>query len=362
VGAQPEAVPHLRAKERLLAQLARTYRRERAALATVTQLARFFITDLDLRQAELPWLERVKEWGRALRGIWRWEVFAVDANSITVSTLVTALLLILLGFAVSRRLSRFLGLRLFPRLGLHAGASAALQTLLFYLLVLAFTLGALHMLNVPLTVFTVLGGAFAIGVGFGSQNIVNNFISGLILLIEQPIKVGDLIEVDGSSGRVERIGPRSTRVRTFANIHLIVPNSTFLEQNVVNWTLSDDMVRVKMSVGVAYGSPTREVETLLLQAMRETAGVEVEPAPAVFFADFGDSSLAFDLYLWLKVDSAVDMRRVQSDVRFRIDELCRARGISIAFPQRDVHLDTQKPLEVRVLPAAPPLADPEARR
>ncbi|MFG0315709.1 MAG: mechanosensitive ion channel family protein, partial [Planctomycetota bacterium JB042] len=201
------------------------------------------------------------------------------------------------------------------------------------------------------TAFTILGGAFAIGIGFGSQNLMNNFISGLILLVERPIRVGDLIQVGDLLGIVERIGARSTLVRKPSNVDIIVPNSTFLESNVINWTLSDDTYRTWVSVGVVYGSPLREVSKLLRKAVDEHGLVLKSPEPTLLFTDFGDDALQFEIHFWIRMRREMDRRRVESDVRFRIDGLFREAGIVIAFPQRDVHLDTARPLQVRVAPA-----------
>ena len=189
----------------------------------------------------------------------------------------------------------------------------------------------------------------AIGIGFGSQNIMNNFISGLIILAEHPIKVGDLIDVDGVFGQVERIGPRSSRIRAGDNTHVIVPNSAFLEKNVLNWTVSDDVIRTWVDVGVAYGSPVEEVAEGLQRAVAEEPGVLDSPEPEILFMDFGDNALAFRAYFWVRVARSLDRHRFQSRLRFRIDRIFREAGIVIAFPQRDVHLDSLSPLEVRMV-------------
>jgi small-conductance mechanosensitive channel len=207
---------------------------------------------------------------------------------------------------------------------------------------------ALRIVNIPLGAFAFLGGALAIGVGFGAQNIINNFISGFILMTERPIGIGDLVEVDGVLGRVEAIGGRSTRVRTGENIHILVPNSSFLEKNIINWTLSDARIRSKVTVGVVYGSPVREVERLLLQAARESPRVLADREPFVLFREFGDNALIFEVYFWIQVRAVIERRRIESDIRFRIDELFRQAGVVIAFPQRDVHLDAGGPIPVRL--------------
>ena len=160
-----------------------------------------------------------------IQKLWSAELLSVGGNSISVGTIVTAVILFILGFVISRWLSRLLGRLLHRRVGLERGAAAAFEGLSFYFMLVLFFLLALRTVNIPLTAFTVAGGALAIGIGFGSQNIVNNFISGLILMAERPIKVGDIIDVEGTFGRVERIGARSTRIRTFDNIHIVIPNS-----------------------------------------------------------------------------------------------------------------------------------------
>jgi small-conductance mechanosensitive channel len=235
------------------------------------------------------------------------------------------------------------------RLGMHESGAAALKSLTFYVFVIVFGLAALRFINIPITVFTFLGGAIAIGIGFGSQNILNNFISGLILLAERPIKVGDLIEIDELYGNVEHIGARSTRIRTGMNLEIIVPNSRFLENNVVNLTLADDRLRTCVKVGVEYGSPTRDVTTLLKRAAEEHGRVLNKPEPFVWFVDFGDNSLNFELHFWVIVRNLTDRMRVESDVRYRIDNLFRDAGIVIAFPQRDVHIDTSRPLQIEMV-------------
>jgi small-conductance mechanosensitive channel len=234
---------------------------------------------------------------------------------------------------------------------LEPGAAAAIEKIAYYLSILFVVLFALRMVNIPLTAFTFLGGAIAIGVGFGAQNLINNFISGFIIMAERPIRIGDLIEMEGSIAMVEEIGARCTRIRTGANVHILVPNSRFLERNIINWTLSDKMVRANVSVGLSQGSPLEEVRRLLIRAASEHEKVIQDPAPFVLFNDFGDNALGFDVYFWVSMERVIERRMIESDIRFRIDALFRDAGIVISFPQRDVHLDTASPLDVRVLPS-----------
>jgi small-conductance mechanosensitive channel len=280
---------------------------------------------------------------------------------------VVAILLMLLGYVAAGVLARFLGRIVRRRSKVAEGGAKAIESLAFYALVTFVVLLSLDYVNIPLTAFTLLGGALAVGIGFGSQTIVSNFISGLILLTERPIQVGDIVEIDGTQGTVDRIGPRSTRIRTLDNIHLIVPNSTFLEKNVVNWTMSDNTVRSMVQVGVQYGSDTREVTKVLRRVMDEHGQILEEPEPIVLFHDFADSALVFRAFFWVQMRDVTQRGRIASDVRYRIDRLFAEAGIVMAYPQRDVHLDAARPLEVRLVEreaaaaAASARADGDAR-
>lgn len=223
---------------------------------------------------------------------------------------------------------------------------------MFYVLavaLLAFT--TLDLLNVPLTAFAFVSGAIAIGVGFGAQNIINNFISGWILMWERPIRIGDFLEVADARGTVEAINTRSTRIRRVDGVHLLIPNSQLLENTVVNWTLVDQRTRGAVRVGVAYGSPVRRVAELIELAAREHEAVLTDPPPLVVFEDFGDNALIFDVLFWVLAGADRDLRVVRSDLRFRIEELLGAEQIVIAFPQRDVHIDGTLSLNTPVNPA-----------
>jgi small-conductance mechanosensitive channel len=275
---------------------------------------------------------------------------------ITVGTLCGGLVLLCLGYLAAGMISRWVAAKLLSRLGLNRSAVSPVQSLTFYALLATFTMVSLNVLNVPMTVFSFLGGALAIGAGFGSQNIVNNFISGLILLAERPIRVGDVIQLDGWTGTVTQIGARSTKISTVWNHEVIVPNSKLLETSVVNWTLTDDTIACSVAVGAAYGSPTREVERLLLVAARENPQILAQPEPEVMFIEFGSDALNFELRFWVNLRQTRKIE-VESDLRFRIDELLADRGIVIAYPQRDVHLNVMRPIEVRLSqPATSPLS------
>ena len=214
-----------------------------------------------------------------------------------------------------------------------------LQRILYIIAIAILVITTLDFINVPITAFAFLSGAIAIGFGFGAQNIINNFISGWILMWERPIRIGDFLEVENAKGIVEQINTRSTRIRRVDGVHLLIPNSKLLENTVVNWTLVDGLVRTSVRIGVAYGSSAKKVAELILQAATEQKEVLAQPLPVVYFEDFGDNALIFEVIYW--IDSQVEggLRVSRSRIRFRIDELFEQAGIVIAFPQRDVHID-----------------------
>jgi small-conductance mechanosensitive channel len=209
-------------------------------------------------------------------------------------------------------------------------------------LIVGFTvlgLVTLDLLRIPLTAFAFISGAIAIGVGFGAQNIINNFISGWILMWERPIKIGDFLEMGELRGKVESINTRSTRIRRLDGVYVLIPNSFLLENSVTNWTHKGHVVRSSVVVGVAYGSNVQQVTDFLEQAADEHEGVLKEPERAVVFDDFGDSALIFELLFWANLSGERGLRTMRSDLRYRIDALFRENGITISFPQRDLHVD-----------------------
>lgn len=279
----------------------------------------------------------------AVAGAWRYEVFSVQDQPVRLNTILAGLLLVVFGHRAAHWASALLARTLLRRMAI--GRRAAWQTLWFYALFLAVLLTASSLFRISLTQFSVVSGALAVGIGFGSQNLISNFISGVILLLERPVNQGDVIEIDGLQVTVERLGARSTIVRTRDNTQMIVPNSRLLEQPVINWTLSDDIVRRRIAVGVAYESPTRQVAALLQGAVASMETVRKDPVPLVVFADFGENSLLFELYFWVGL---ADAFTAENELRHRIAGVFAQERIVMAFPQRDVHLGTTKPLEVMI--------------
>jgi small-conductance mechanosensitive channel len=347
--ADAATAPWLREELQAAEALQAAHARASAEAADTRAFLARSLRDLAPPAGERDLLGELRLWLSRVGSVWERELFVVDDRSITVGKITVALVLFVLGVSLSRFFSRLLA-RLVYRRAFTPGAALASESLTFYALLVAFFLVALRTVNIPLTAFALLGGALAIGIGFGSQNVISNFISGLILLVERPINVGDVVEVEGIHGTVDRIGPRSTRIRTFDNLHLIVPNSLLLEHKVVNWTLSDVTVRRQVNVGVAYDAPVREVTRLIRRALDEHGLVLPKPEPKVVLQDFASDALLFRAYFWMRIDAKVAAFEVEGDLRHRILHLFRDAGIVIAFPQRDVHLDAARPLEVRLLP------------
>ena len=265
-------------------------------------------------------------------------IFTISGQEFTLGQLVIIPAVLIVGYLAIHWLARMITSRLVA-LEMEPDVIHLIRRIFFIVGLLVLAITALDLLNVPLTAFAFVSGAIAIGVGFGAQNIINNFISGWILMWERPIRIGDYLEVGGSTGTVESIDTRSTRIRRPDGVHMLVPNSALLENTVVNWTLIDYLTRTVVRVGVAYGSPVKRVADLIKQATTEQEAVLAEPVPSVVFEDFGDSALIFDVYFWVNATAERNLRVIRSDIRFRISELFDTNEIVIAYPQQDVHID-----------------------
>jgi small-conductance mechanosensitive channel len=252
-----------------------------------------------------------------------------------------------LGVVAARILRFVLDEAVFPRMSLPRGVPAAISATVRYLVVTAGFVMAFLAAGLEMSQFTFLVGAFGVGIGFGLQNVVNNFVSGLILLYERPIQVGDVLQVGTLQGRVRRIGIRSSTLATFDGAEVIVPNATLIATDVVNWTLSDRVRRVDIAVGVSYGSDPRAALAILDKVARAHAEVLASPEPAALFVGFGDSALLFELRFWTpEYDAYV---RVGSEVRTAVLAAFKEAGIEIPFPQRDLHLKSGVPDAGRTL-------------
>lgn len=280
--------------------------------------------------------------------LWNHKLITIAGIKLTLGSTILALFLLAFASRISRLVVKILNRRLIEPFVDDKGARNTYQTFAFYGALAGTVTIALTIAGIPLTVFTVVGGALAIGVGFGTQNIVNNFISGVILLVEQPIKVGDIVEVDNIAGVIQTIGTRSTKIKNADDKIFVVPNSFFLEKAVLNSTYEASVVRSTIDFGVAYGSDVDMVEKICLDILLNTEGIKQQPMPLVLFDNFADSTLNFKMIFWADIMTE-NLAVKRSNIRYALNRKFKEFAIEMAFPQRDVYLKTQKALEVRVL-------------
>ena len=262
-------------------------------------------------------------------------LFRIGGTDVTVASLVSFFVFLLLAFVASALIQRGLR-RVYTRRSIETGVQYALNRLVHYVIIGVGVFLALENLGISLTALAGLGAILAVGIGFGLQNITQNFVSGLILLMERPVKKGDFVEVGEVRGTVREIHARATLITTLDNVDVLVPNGDLITQQVVNQTFDDRRIRTRVEVGVAYGSDTELVRRVLERVAAEHESVLADPAPRVWFGAFGDSSLDFALLVW--VPEALVQGQIASDLRFAIDRAFREEGIQIPFPQRDLHL------------------------
>jgi len=285
---------------------------------------------------------------RDLAAAVQFPLFSFGSVLVSLGVLLKMYITIVVAYVIGRTGKHFLLYYVMPRAGLDAGTSQVLSNVAFVIIIGSGIITALLLAGVNFMALGVIGGGLAVGIGFGLQNITNNIISGIILFFERPINVGDVIDVGGTPGTVRQIGIRSTVITTFDNIAIIIPNSEFIAGRVINWSWGDITMRIDIAVGVAYGSDVKLVKQILLDIASRHNLVKDDPAPEVMFSEFADSSLNFDLRIWIK-----DLRQrkyIISDINYMIDHAFRKADIEIPFPQSDVY--------IRSMPETPP--PPEA--
>lgn len=240
-------------------------------------------------------------------------------------------------FWFSSQTKRFLFNRFLAKSGLDRGLQYAIAQIVSNLVLIVGIIIVIDNAGIHLGALTVFAGAVGVGVGFGLQNIASNFISGLVILAERPIAIGDRIEVAGIAGQVQQIRARSTVILTNDNIAIIVPNTKFIDSTVTNWTYGDQRVRFRIPVGVAYGSDVNKVRDVLIAAAREHPAALKDPAPNAYIDRFGDSSIDFELIVWSQ-EMSYKPRRFKSDLNYLIEKHLREAGIEIPSPRRDVRI------------------------
>jgi small-conductance mechanosensitive channel len=325
----------------------------------------------DLHASRRP--ASASEWGQravataaeVARAIWQYELFSateavqIDGRTVTIEHAVTVgksigmLLLLGLGYWGAGRLAALIIRTVGRGVALTPQMARVLQRWVNSILLLVVLLVVLKLARIPLTAFAFLGGALAIGLGFGAQNVIKNLISGVIILFERKIRVGDVVTIGGMSGTVTTVDLRATTVRGFDGIDAIVPNSTLLENQISNWSGGSPDVRRTIAVGVAYGSDIGRAAQIVLRCAQGNPHVLPQPPADVLFEDFAADSLLLRLRYWTRLDSPRGGPGVDSDLRFAIHDALRDAGIVIAFPQRDVHLDVPGTLRVELGGGAP---------
>jgi small-conductance mechanosensitive channel len=293
-----------------------------AIVTTILSLAALvFFTITAINAAGIP-----LSWNAPLPGV-----------SLSLFQIFLLIALLMAVFWISSHTKRFLFNRFLANSGLDRSLQYAISQIVSNVVLIVGVLIVLENTGIHLGALTVFAGAVGVGVGFGLQNIASNFISGLVILAERPITIGDRVEVAGIAGQVQQIRARSTVIRTNDNITMIVPNTKFIDSPVTNWTYGDPRVRFRIPVGVAYGTDVAKVREALITAGSENPHTLKDPAPSVFLERFGDSSIEFELVVWSS-EMSYRPRRYRSDLNFAIEQKFREAGIEIAFPQRDVHI------------------------
>ncbi len=297
---------------------------------------------------------------QTLLKIWAFEVMSfedkveVDGQIITgkipvsLGMLLRALLFFLIGYGIASRIANHVQKTVVSRGHIAEAQAKTLRNWAMIAVGVALVLGALAFLKIPLTVFAFFGGALAIGLGFGLQTLIKNFISGIIVLVERKVRVGDILDVDGIVGTVVEVNTRSSIIRGADDVETMIPNSVFLENRVTNWTLSSSKMRRNVRVGVAYGSNTRTVMDILTEVADRHGKVCKDPAPFAVFEDFGDNALIFVLYFWVELGPHTNPMIVTSDLRMMIEKRFTESGIGVPFPQREMHLTTDTPIQVQM--------------
>ncbi len=309
------------------------------------------------REGLLRWLPRILVWtavaiwlsttlellrvrddvARAWHAVLNFHI-AGSASEITLGGVLGFFLMLAVGYVIASIIRFLLREEVFSRFHLKRDVPDLIASTVYYLLLLLVFFTAVNAGGIELNKFTLLTGALGVGFGFGMQNIINNFVSGLILQYERPIHINDVLEVEGYTGRVTRIGVRSSTLQTFQGAEVIIPNANFISGKVVNWTLSTSKRRAELPIGVAYGTDPKVVLKILLDAANKDENVLTDPSPIAYFMGFGDSSLNFELHFWLMQDS--NWIRVRSEIAMAVMKCLDEAGIEIPFPQRDLHLRT----------------------
>jgi potassium efflux system protein len=317
-------------------------------LMSAQQIFERLVAEINSAVGSIQIAQRVTSfWKDRLHSFWNIELYVIEDNPVTVRKVILAILIVVIGLLLIKFFTRSLQKKIAQRFDIEMNTASAIKRVVNYFFMLMIVLFALRTVNIPLTAFAFLGGALAVAIGLGSQNIFSNFLGGFVIVFQKPIKENDIIEIEGKTASVQEIGSRFTRLKTFDNIDILVPNNYFMNNIIVNWTNIDKTIRGKITVGVSYSSPVRTVEALLYQAMKENLKILTKPAPFVLFSDFRDSALIFNAFFWVDMNYGFK-GAVESELRYRVLELFQANNIEISYPQKDIHIDSLSPIELKI--------------
>jgi len=338
--------------------------RQKAVILQADTERRSWVEAIERIQQTRTITDRAKDLLRSFpdlfRAVWHFELFSIEdsvevagqkvvtSRGVTVGKSVGALLIFIVGYLTAVFLGRRAQIAMVSRFGIGVHQANVIRRWLMALTIFILLIITLNIARIPLTVFAFLGGALVIGVGFGTQTVIKNFISGILILLERNVKVGDTIDVDGVVGRVVTVDTRASTILGFDGVETVIPNSIFLENKVTNWTHTNSRLRRIVRVGVAYGSKATQVRDLLVECGSEHGLILKDPPPQAFFEDFGDNALIFALYFWIDYGAEGNPLQVASDLRFMIYKRFTDEHIVFAFPQRDLHLDSADPLRIEL--------------
>ena len=336
--------------------------------SSLLELIKLTVADVSSKRKSLGLGEKMDAAATSLtkqaHNFWNTEIFTLNdsvfvngqlvqrPSSVTIGMLSIALGILIAGGLASAAFSRWLRSRLSERFSLDATTGAIVQKFTHILLLGIICLIALALVKIPLTIFALLGGGAAIAVGFGAQQLVNNLISGIILLFERPIRIGDIIEVETFAGLVTAIGTRCCQLRRIDGVEILIPNSLILQNTVVNWTLSNRHARQDFRVGIAHGAPVQKAIRIVQDIVTAHGEVLKDRHVEVFLQDFQRDSLILCVFYWIDKTNPRTANAVPGELRLAIYEAFQAEGILLALPQREVHLDTATPLSIQIMPPA----------
>ncbi len=333
------------------------------AVTAKRKLLKRWVVEFTPQPAEAKPFQRILKLGNntweTLKKTWGFEVTSyenkveVDGETftgkvpVTLGMLLRALMFFVIGYWIASKIANRIQATLVARAYIVDSHARTLRNWAMIAVGIFLAIATLSFLRIPLTIFAFFGGALAIGLGFGMQTLIKNFISGIIVLAERKIRVGDILDVDGFIGTVTEVNTRSSIIRSPDDVETMIPNSVFLENRVTNWTLSSSKMRRSLRLGVAYGSDPQQVMGILTDSAHRHGLIIKDPAPFAVFEDFGDNALIFSLYFWVRLVGGTNAMIVTSDLRLMIEKRLTEEGIGVPFPQREMHLTTDRPIQVQ---------------